>query len=143
MPKSRLKPRRSRRRDRRAATAVEFALVAPILFMLFFAMVEMGRSVMVHQLLVNAAREGARSAAFNTASASEVITQVQDSLALSSVPGATVTVTPSPIVPGSSVTVAVQVPYDDVSWLPIDGFLDGITLDSSCRMQTESPLEAP
>lgn len=134
---------KTRIQSRRGATAVEFALVAPLLFLLFFALIEMGRSVMVHQLLVNAAREGARSAAFNSASASDIVTQVQDSLAASSVPGATATVTPNPIVPGATVTVAVEVPYTSVSWLPFDGFLEGITLDSVCQMQTEAPLEAP
>ena len=41
---------------------VEFALVAPIFFLLLFAMVDFGRYVYYVQVLNNAAREGARFA---------------------------------------------------------------------------------
>jgi len=50
-------------RDRRRAQAlVEFALIAPIFFLLLFAIVEFGRAVYYIQVLNNAAREGARYA---------------------------------------------------------------------------------
>src|SRR5690606_32800631 len=50
------------RRNRRGASAVEFALVAPIFVLFVFGMVEYGRMVMVQQVLTNASREGARRA---------------------------------------------------------------------------------
>jgi Flp pilus assembly protein TadG len=57
---------RSRRAPRRGwANTVELAVVAPVLFLFLFAILEYGRFVMVRQLLDNAAREGARLAAAN------------------------------------------------------------------------------
>jgi Flp pilus assembly protein TadG len=41
---------------------VEFAFVAPIFFLLIFAMIDFGRYVYYVQVLNNAAREGARYA---------------------------------------------------------------------------------
>lgn len=52
-----------RRRQRSAAQAlVEFALVAPLFFLLLFAIIDFGRYVYYVQILNNAAREGARYA---------------------------------------------------------------------------------
>jgi Flp pilus assembly protein TadG len=53
---------RSERRGRRAQALVEFALVAPIFFLLLFAIIEFGRAIYYVQILNNAAREGARYA---------------------------------------------------------------------------------
>ena len=41
---------------------VEFALVAPLFFLLLFSIIEFGRAVYYIQMLNNAAREGARYA---------------------------------------------------------------------------------
>jgi Flp pilus assembly protein TadG len=54
-----------RRRDRnrtRGQALTEFAFVAPIFFLLLFAMLDFGRYVYYVQVLNNAAREGARYA---------------------------------------------------------------------------------
>src|SRR3954447_23114830 len=48
------------RRDGQAL--VEFALVAPLFFLLLFSLIEFGRAVYYVQMLNNAAREGARYA---------------------------------------------------------------------------------
>ena len=50
--------RPGRRQDRVGAAAVEFAIVAPLMFLLTMGMIEVGRMVMVKQLMVNASREG-------------------------------------------------------------------------------------
>ena len=47
---------------RRGQALVEFALVAPIFFLLLFAIIDFGRYVYYVQILNNAAREGARYA---------------------------------------------------------------------------------
>jgi len=53
----------SRRRRRNAAQAlVEFALVAPLFFLVLFAIIDFGRYVYYVQILNNAAREGTRYA---------------------------------------------------------------------------------
>jgi len=46
----------------RGATAVEMAIVLPILFVMVFGIIEFGRAIMVNQILVNAAREATRRA---------------------------------------------------------------------------------
>ena len=51
----------SRRRTRGAAM-LELALVLPILLMLFFGIIEVGRMMMLNQVTTNAAREGSRRA---------------------------------------------------------------------------------
>ena len=48
---------------------VEFALVAPVFFLLLFAIIEAGRFMFFYETLNNAAREGARYAIVNGANA--------------------------------------------------------------------------
>ena len=43
----------------------EFALIMPVLFLLIFALLDLGRAVYVYNTLANAARQGARVAAVN------------------------------------------------------------------------------
>ncbi len=50
------------RRNRQGAAAVEFAIVAPVFFLMVFGMIEFGRAIMVKQVMTNAARDGARLA---------------------------------------------------------------------------------
>jgi Flp pilus assembly protein TadG len=60
--------RRSRsRRTRLGQALTEFALVAPIFFLLLFAIIEAGRFVFYYETLNNATREGARYAIVNGA----------------------------------------------------------------------------
>lgn len=47
---------------RRAAAVVEMAVVMPLLLTMLFGVVEYGRRLMVHQTLINAAREATRTA---------------------------------------------------------------------------------
>src|SRR4051794_25542631 len=47
---------------RRGATAVEFAVVAPVMFALVLGIVEVGRAFMVQHLLTDVARDSARYA---------------------------------------------------------------------------------
>jgi Flp pilus assembly protein TadG len=61
-------PRRSRTRRRPAGQAmVEFALVAPMFFLLLFGIVEAGRFIFYYETLSHATREGARYAIVNGA----------------------------------------------------------------------------
>jgi hypothetical protein len=53
-------------RRRRAATTVEFAFVAILLFMMLFAIFEYGRFLFMYHLTTNAARDGARFASVHT-----------------------------------------------------------------------------
>ena len=135
---------RSCRKNRRGAAVVEFAIVAPIFFLLIFGMIEFGRVVMVQQLLTNASREGARLGVLNDTTTSQVQTRVINYLA-----GANITVVTSNVNVvyasdssspggGESVTVTVSVPFNQVSWLPSPMFLKGKTLSASSGMRRES-----
>lgn len=54
-----------RRDDDRGAAAIEFALIAPLLFMLVFAIIDFGFGIHAWDATHNAAREGARFGAVN------------------------------------------------------------------------------
>ena len=125
----------------RGVAAVEFAVVAPILFLLIFGMIDVGRALMVQNLLTNAARDGARAASLDGVTAVDVEAQVTSFLAALHIPGASVTVTPNPLTSAASgdpVKVSVQVPYASVSWLPSSFFFKGVTLDSTIVMRRET-----
>ena len=132
---------RSYRRQRRAAAVVEFAIVAPVFFLLVLGMVEYGRMVMVQQVITNASREGARQAVLDGATSAEVSALVNSYLASGAISGATVTVAPDPPTGaefGDPVTVAVSIPFSQVSWLPSPMYLGGKTLTASTVMRRES-----
>jgi hypothetical protein len=135
------KPCGSYRRYRRAAAAVEFAVVAPVFFLLILGMVEYGRMVMVQQVITNASREGARQAVLDGATTAEVQSAVTGYLTSGSISGATITVTPNPPTNaefGDPVTVAVSIPFSQVSWLPSPMYLGGKTLRATTVMRRES-----
>lgn len=129
------------RRVRRGAALVEFAIVAPILFLLIFGMIEYGRMVMVQQVLTNASREGCRIAVLDGTTTVDVNTTISNYLTAAKITGATVTVTPNP--PnnagyGAPVTVKVSVAFNKVSWLPTPLFIGGKTLSASTVMRRET-----
>jgi Flp pilus assembly protein TadG len=132
---------RSFRIYRRGAAVVEFAIVAPVLLLLVFGMIEYGRLVMVQQVITNATREGARKAVLDGATTTNVTTVVTDFLTASRINGAVVTVTPSPpssAAFGDPVTVSVQVPFSQVSWLPTPMFLKTTSLSATTVMRRET-----
>ena len=131
---------RTCRKQRRGAAVVEFAVVAPLFMLLVFGMIEYGRMVMVQQLLTNASREGARRAVLEGVTNLDVETTVDDYLSNASVSGATVSVTSSPPVPpdyADSMTVTVQIPFSEVSWLPSPMFLGSQQMAASTTMRQE------
>lgn len=69
----------SRRRGERGASAVEFALVVPLLLAILFAMIDFGFAINRYTMLNNATREGVRAASLS-ASGSEVDQVVNDAL---------------------------------------------------------------
>jgi Flp pilus assembly protein TadG len=126
-------------KGRRAAAAVEFALVAPLLVMLILGMVELGRMLMVQQILTNSAREGARKAVLPGVTQSQVEAVMDDYLQAAGIQGHTCSV-PSETdsaAGGTAITVSVSVPYGQVTWLPVTRFLKNKTLWASVVMRKE------
>jgi len=129
------------RKKRRGAAAVEFALVAPLFFLLVFGMIEFGRMVMVQQVLTNASREGARTAVLDGTTLTDVQQIVGVYLAASGINGATLTTVPAnPATAdfGDPVTVTISIPFSAVSWLPTPMYLGAKTLSASSVMRRET-----
>lgn len=134
------------RRQRGGAAAVEFAIVAPLFFLLVFGMIEYGRMVMVRQVLTNASREGARVGVLDPPTGGTtrqtVIDTVTNYLSAAGITGETVTTVPtepSTATYGQSVTVTVSVPFSSVSWLPTSIFGNGSKiLQASTVMRRET-----
>lgn len=136
----------SDKKSRSGAAIVEFAIVCPILFLIVFGMVDVGRGLMVQNLLTNAARDGARTAALDGATASDVEAAVAQYLSSMSVDGASVTVTPNPLSTaglGDPVSVTVTVPFNSVSWLPSSMYFAGVNLESTVVMRREVYIDPP
>jgi Flp pilus assembly protein TadG len=133
-----------RRSRRRGASAVEFALIAPILFLaIFLPMFEFGRTFMVSELITNAARCGCRLGVLPGNSNSAVTSAVNTNLSGQGISGATTTITVnggsadvSTAVQGDTIKVAVSIPYSKVSWIP-GQFLGSATITGSQTMAHE------
>ncbi len=127
--------------NRLGAAAVEFALIAPLMIMLTVGLMELGRMVMVKQVLVNASREGARRAVLPNADSATVISAVRSELQSATVNTADIIVTPSVLATaaaGTPVTVTVSVQANNVSWIPNPMFTLNSTMQVSTTMRKES-----
>jgi len=129
---------------RRGTAAVEFAVVAPLLFLvIILPTFEFGRGLMVAELVTNAARSGCRVGILPGNSNSTITAAVNTSLTSQGVTGATTTITVngastdvSGAVPGDTIAVTVSVPYNGNSWIP-GQFLAGINISGSQTMRRE------
>ena len=125
---------------RAGASAVEMALVAPVIVAMIMGQIESSRFGMVAQLLTTAAREGCRVAVVPGHTQSDVQARVNAVLNGSGISVGTVTPTPStwqtdPM--GTPITVSLSVPYNQVSWLGIPFFLTNATVSASATMSSE------
>jgi Flp pilus assembly protein TadG len=118
-----------------------------LFFLVVLGMVEIGRAVMVMQVVTNAAREGARLAVIDGSAATPTTTTVVQNWVKSylsnsglSSSAATVTVSPEPstATDGTQITVTVSIPYSAVSWLPTARFMAGRSLKAKVVMRRET-----
>jgi len=129
------------KRSRRGVATVEFALVAPLIFLFVFAAIEFGRVLTVIHALEAAAREGCRIAISWDTTTQDVEDEVAERLNSFGISGYDLTIDPTP--PTSAlqwepITVQIAVTYGKVSWLPVPERLQGITLAGSCTLPQES-----
>lgn len=106
-------PPRSRQLGDRGQAVVEMALILPIVVLLVFGALDVGRLFNAQIVVTQAAREGARVAAVEctlnaTTCANDVNTRVNGSLSGLNVADSNVTVSSGPYVAGAAVTVQVQ-----------------------------------
>lgn len=110
---------RLRATQREGAAAVEFALVAPILFLLFFAALEFTRVAMIRHTADNAVYEACRVGIIPGATSSEVRQRALDVMSTIGVSSVSVNVEPSKIDRDTDeVRVSIQISLDDNSYVP-------------------------
>jgi Flp pilus assembly protein TadG len=123
---------------RRAASAVEFAVLAPFLFVLATGAFEVGRAIIVRQVLTDAARKACRTGALPKRANADITVEINDILNDNSIPTSAATVTilvngqavdASTANQGDQVSVKVSVPYNQVAWTPLL-FFNGGSIDS-------------
>ncbi len=123
--------------------AVELACVVPIFFTLIFAQFEVARMGMVSQMMTIAAREGARTAVLSTTTTqATVVNKMNAVLANTGIPLGTYTITPSnwaTSANGTSITVKLSLPYNQVSWFPVPKFFADSILRTEATMSSERP----
>jgi Flp pilus assembly protein TadG len=125
-------------RSERGANLVEFALVAPLLILLVFGIIEFSWAFAQNLNVRHGAREGARLAAVNftplvteTCNRMDIVSGAQITIAGTEINGT------SGYGPGDEVTVTVDAPVQPItglftSWLPTN-------LDSTVSIRVEQP----
>ena len=131
---------------RRGIAMTEFVVVFPILFLAIIGIVELGRAVMVQQIVTNAAREGARRAVVPEATNDVVNTLVDNYLVQTSLGADTRTIEIlggdgqaldlSTANPKSVITLRVSVPYREVGFGIYTYFADS-TMGAAVQMRKE------
>lgn len=120
-------------RRRRGATAVEFAIAAPIVFLFVFAGIEFARAYSIRQSIDNALYEATRRAIVPGATEQSVRATALAVMKASSVEHVTVKVSST----ARDATVSIEVPYDKESWIA-PFYLKKVSLQNSLTLAKES-----
>lgn len=147
---------RGRTRDERGAAALEFGLIAPVLILLVFGIVDFGLMINRDMIVGSASRDGARQASLG-ATYSEIRTAVQTELTQNGIaagPKTVITVCAQALstactadsgstnyatraVPGANVAVTVRYQYEWITPLVSSLFDGGTTLTQYTQMRRE------
>lgn len=124
-------------RVRRGVTAVEFAIVAPLVFFFFFAAFEFCRVAMIRHTADNAVYEAARRAIIPGGTAPAAQQEARRLLNAVGIHNHAVRVTPEPITPQTdAVTVLVRVPMEGNSFVPYQ-FFGGKVIERELTLRRE------
>ena len=126
----------TRPQERCGATVVEFALVTPVVFVIFFGAVEFSRVNVVRHTIDVAAYEGARRGIVPGATAADVEARVAEVLSNVAIANSTVTVTPATLEGSSDVTVDVLTPMNNNGFIS-GTFMKGQTLSGQSTLARE------
>ena len=130
-----------RQRKRRGATAVEFALAAPILFLVVFATMEFWQINTFRNLPSEAAYEAARRSVIPGVTAQEVQGVALEVMSCVGASDTQVEVEPSVITNDTDkVTVTVSVPLDSNGWMITKFFPDNEIVRQSTMMRELAKL---
>lgn len=110
-------------------TTVEFAVVAPVLFLVVLGIFEIGRAFMVTELLTESARRACRRGVIEGTSSSTIQQVAVDYLSGVGINGESANVYVNDVLAGSTnvaampayteITVVVTVPIANVAWTPL------------------------
>lgn len=129
-------------RNRKGATAVEFALVAPLFLLVLFACFEFGKISMVEAIAENAAFRAARDVVVLGATIDESIEEAAGRLAVLGVRNADITVEPSndgavqTEIDDATDTIAVQISIPMADNFIVAGFLNDFVLEREAVIPT-------
>lgn len=116
---------------------MEFAVVAPIFFMLVMAAFEFARINVIRHTADNAAYEAARHAMVPGATAAEAVAEAQRILRIVGTRGARVAVSPATLGPAvDQISVTVDVPLDQNGWIT-PRFSRSSTIRATSTLRTE------
>lgn len=131
-------PSRPLRSRRQGAAAVEFAIVAPLLFFFFFAAFEFCRVAMIRHTADNAVYEACRAGIIPGATSLDAQAEAQRIMASLGVNNVNITVTPSTIARDTSeITVRMEVPLDANSFVP-NQFVAGRSIVRELTLRRET-----
>lgn len=132
---------RQLRRRRRGHVAVEFAMVAPIIFVFTFAAIEFGRALLAIHCMEGAAHDACRLGIIKSATADDVEEKCADRLRTGGITEYDMTLTPTSLTAAEQwdpITVTITSTYGDISWLPVPSYLGNIQLSASCTLPREA-----
>lgn len=130
-----------RRTSRRGAALVEFAVVLPVIMLFLTAMVEISRILMLQHTADTAAYEAARCAMVPGATATEAEWEAFALIEAAGLRNTTVTISPSEITEDTAfITVRVQVPANENSWMLSDQFADVVVASEVTLLTERSPI---
>ena len=132
---------------RPAAAVVEFAFVAPVLFLFILALFEFGRAFMVCELLTESVRVGCRQAIIEGTSSAQIQQTVASYLTSMGIKGDSVGIVINDAAINAveaanqpaytEMTVQVTVPARSVSWVPNPLFVKSGILSGQFTMRRE------
>jgi Flp pilus assembly protein TadG len=127
------------RKNRRGATAVEFAITAPVFFLFLLAAFEFGWLNVLRHTADNAAYEAARNVIVPGATAAEAQATAKNLLNIVGARGAKVTITPTTVTPETEeVTVEIAIPMNK-NGLIVPRFTGKTQILASSTLRTERP----
>ncbi len=128
-------------KNRRGAALVEFAIVFPLVLLIFAGMIEISRVLLLQHSADTAAYEGARSAMVPGATAGEATQAARALLLAAGLKSATVTVTPLVVTEATPlITVRVEIPISPNAWISPSWFKESKVISESTLFSERAPM---